>query len=223
MTTQFYALIPAAGTGSRMGGEVPKQYARLHGRQVIEHSLATLLAQPLIQHVFVIVSPEDDNFIARDERVTRLPLGGPSRRDTVLNALQALSDRCMPDDWILVHDAARPGLAPELLQRLLDECRDDEVGGLLAVPVADTLKRADQQGRVETTMARTGLWAAQTPQMFRYAMLQEALLRTPLATDESSAMEALGYRPRLVLGDARNFKLTYPHDLQRAEQGIEPT
>jgi 2-C-methyl-D-erythritol 4-phosphate cytidylyltransferase len=223
MTTQFYALIPAAGTGTRMGAAVPKQYAHLHGRQVIEHSLTTFLAQALIQHVFVIVSPDDDTFTACDARVTRLAVGGQSRRDTVLNGLQALADKCMPHDWVLVHDAARPGLAPELLQRLLQECRDDEVGGLLAVPVADTLKQADQHGRVETTISRTGLWAAQTPQMFRYGMLLQALLGTPLATDESSAMEALGYRPKLVLGDARNFKLTYPHDLQRAEQGIAPT
>jgi 2-C-methyl-D-erythritol 4-phosphate cytidylyltransferase len=135
--------------------------------------------------------------------------------------LRDCRDRVVPSTH-RVHDAARPGLAPELLQRLLQDCRDDEVGGLLALPVADTLKQADQHGRVETTISRTGLWAAQTPQMFRYGMLLQALLATPLATDESSAMEALGFRPKLVLGDARNFKLTYPHDLQRAQQGIAP-
>ena len=222
MMPLFYALIPAAGSGSRMGAAIPKQYSYLHGRQVIDHSVATFLIQPWIEQVYVVVSPEDTHFHAEDRRVTRLPVGGLTRRDTVLNGLQALTEKLRPDDWVLVHDAARPGLTPELLQRLFDECCHDPVGGLLAVPVADTLKKADDQGRAVGTIPRTGLWAAQTPQMFRYALLCEALQHLPSATDESSAIEALGFHPRLVMGDARNFKLTYPHDLQRAQQGMEP-
>jgi 2-C-methyl-D-erythritol 4-phosphate cytidylyltransferase len=218
----FYALITAAGIGSRMGEAVPKQYAKLHDRQVIDYSLDIFLSQHWIKQVFVVVLPEDNYFTSGNRRVTRLPLGGDTRRDTVLNALQALADRLQADDWVLVHDAARPGLTSDILQRLRDECSDDAVGGLLALPLADTLKKVDEQGRVLSTISRTGLWAAQTPQMFRYDMLRKALQQTPTATDESSAIEALGLRPRLVLGDARNFKLTYPHDLQRAQQWIEP-
>jgi 2-C-methyl-D-erythritol 4-phosphate cytidylyltransferase len=223
MTASFYALIPAAGTGSRLGAEVPKQYTSLRGRQVVEHSLAPFLVQPLIQQVFVVVAPEDDQFSLQHPRVTRLALGGQSRRDTVWNALKALRSTLDADDWVLVHDAARPGLSTEMLQRLIDACQNDEVGGLLALPVPDTLKKADAQGRVEHTIARTALWLAQTPQMFRYARLCEALQRLPSATDESSAIEALGLQPRLVLGDARNFKITYPQDLVHAEHWLELT
>ncbi|MFN8917164.1 MAG: 2-C-methyl-D-erythritol 4-phosphate cytidylyltransferase [Burkholderiales bacterium] len=222
MTPLFYALIPAAGSGSRMGAAAPKQYSLLHGRQVIEHSVTTFLTRPWIEQVYVLVSPEDTHFHAGDRRVTRLPVGGLTRRDTVLNGLTALSEKLRPDDWVLVHDAARPSLTPELLQRLFEECCHDTVGGLLALPVADTLKKADDQGRAVGTIPRTGLWAAQTPQMFRYGLLCEALQHLPSATDESSAIEALGFHPRLIMGEAGNFKLTYPQDWQRAEREIKP-
>ena len=147
----------------------------------------------------------------------RLFCGGPTRADSVLNGLRAISDRMSPSDWVLVHDAARPCLAPWHIDKLLHALSHEEVGGLLAVPVADTLKRDDGQGRSSETVSRDRLWQAQTPQMFRYIMLRRALERAREVTDEASAIEAAGLRPRLVEGDATNLKVTYPLDLHVAE------
>src|SRR5512142_3391214 len=175
---EFYALVPAAGSGSRMGSELPKQYLDLAGRPMIYHALATLCACPDIATVFVVLAPGDEHFKRYDwshcgDKLEPLYCGGVTRAESVANGLMA--SELEPDDWVLVHDAARPCLTQAQLARLIGELRDDEVGGILAVPVADTLKRADDAGRIERTEARTGLWQAQTPQMFRAGLLAQAL------------------------------------------------
>ncbi len=212
-------LIPAAGSGSRMGAELPKQYLPLLGKPLIHHTLSRFCMHPVITQVVVVLHPEDGQWppYAHD-KLQLLHCGGESRAATVRNGLRALRMQLSADDWVLVHDAARPCLSAALLDRLLEELANDTVGGLLAVPVADTLKRADGDGRVEATEPRTGLWHAQTPQMFRYGLLLAALeaASTDLVTDEAQAVEFLGQRPRLVPGDNRNLKVTYPEDLVMA-------
>lgn len=220
MTDLFYALVPAAGFGARMGNELPKQYMTLAGRPMIYHALATLCANPEITTVFVVLAPDDVQWRSYDwskfgDKLQPLFCGGQTRAESVLNGL--LASELEPDDWVLVHDAARPCLSAQQLALLLEEVRHDEVGGLLAVPVADTLKRADARQRVEYTESRAGLWQAQTPQMFRTGLLVRALENAPVVTDEASAVEALGLFPRLVSSDSSNFKVTYPQDLQMAE------
>jgi len=176
--------------------------------------------------VFVVLAPDDAAFRALDwsafgERVAPLWCGGASRRDTVLNGLIAAASAVDPSDWMLVHDAARPCLGKVELARLLEAASRDEVGGILAVPVADTLKRADEDRRIAATEPREGLWQAQTPQMFRHGLLLRALRGAPLVTDEAAAVEGLGYRPLLVEGSARNLKVTFPSDLALAERFLE--
>jgi len=191
---------------------------------MLMHVLDTFASSPLIAHTYVVVSSEDGYI---DEvmggvpqlagRVTVLRNGGATRHQSVLNGLTAMRAYVSDEDWVLVHDAARPGLTEELLERLMTSLQDDEVGGLLALPVVDTLKRCGEFGRVETTVPRDRLWAAQTPQMFRYALLRRALEQAREVTDEASAVEALGMQPRLVEGSPRNFKITLAHDVALAE------
>lgn len=223
-TNKNYALIPAAGSGSRMGAELPKQYLPLLGKPMIHHTLSVFCVHPAISRVFVVLSPDDTgweqyDFSALGDKVEVLRCGGVTRAETVLNGLNAIADQTMADDWVLVHDAARPCLTQSLLDSLLAELADDETGGLLAVPVADTLKREGKDGRVDHTEPRAGLWRAQTPQMFRYGLLREALqaIGTETPTDEAQAVEFLGRAPRLVMGDGHNLKVTYPEDLVIAE------
>jgi len=222
----FYALIPAAGSGSRMGGSVEKQYMPLNSVPMIAHAMMVLAREPRIAKLFVVLSPTDkrwNNYAWQgwEERLEVLRCGGATRAETVLNGLDAMSGICAADDWVLVHDAARPCLPDEMLGKLLDEVADDPVGGLLAVPVADTLKRAAADTasgtRAEATVPRAGLWQAQTPQMFRHGRLTEALRAAGSdMTDEASAIEQLGLQPRLVESDSRNLKVTYPQDLELA-------
>ncbi len=221
---RHFALIPAAGVGARMGSNSPKQYVMIAGKPMLLHVLDTFAASPLIEHTYVVVNAEDkyiNDVMAGAphlaERVTVVFNGGATRKVSVLKGLQVLSDFADPDDWVLVHDGARPGLTTELIAQLIETLNDDPVGGLFAVPVVDTLKRAAEDRRVQATVPRSGLWAAQTPQMFRYAMLRRALETTDDVTDESSAIEALGLQPRLVEGSARNFKITLPQDIVLAE------
>ena len=223
---KFYALIPAAGSGSRMGGAIEKQYMDLNAVPMIAHAMMVLAREPRIAKIFVVLSPSDkrwNNYEWQgwEERIEVLRCGGATRAETVLNGLAAISKVCDADDWVLVHDAARPCLPDELLGKLLHEVADDPVGGLLAVPVADTLKRAAAESasgpRAEVTVPRAGLWQAQTPQMFRHGMLVEALRAAGSdMTDEASAIEQLGLQPRLVESDSRNLKVTYPQDLELA-------
>ncbi|CAG4882578.1 4-diphosphocytidyl-2C-methyl-D-erythritol synthase [Georgfuchsia toluolica] len=219
---QYFALVPAAGSGSRMGKALSKQYLPLAGRPLIAHALETLCAVARIKAVFVVLAPVDDEWLRHDwsvcgDKLVPLFCGGATRAESVANGLRAMSDRVKADDWVLVHDAARPCITPAHIEALLHAVGDDPVGGILAQPVADTLKRADSAGRIEATVARTGLWQAQTPQMFRHGMLLRALTQNAEVTDEAGAIEALGQRPRLVAGDASNLKVTWPQDLQLAE------
>ncbi len=220
--TKIFALVPAAGQGTRMGEALPKQYLPLAGRPMMFHSLGTLAAIERITHVIAILSPMDRHWGAHDwsafpDKIEALFAGGATRGASVANALDLLADRAAPDDWVLVHDAARPCIAPELVEQFLDEVGDDPVGGLLAMPLADTLKRAEDTLRVGETIPRQGLWRAQTPQMFRYAMLRRGLARKPDATDESQAVESVGGMPKLVQGENANFKVTFTDDLPIAE------
>jgi len=222
MTSErFFGLVPAAGAGERMGRAKPKQYLELLGHTMLYFSVKALLADPRITTVFVVLAPADQEFKRHSwgefgERVTPLYCGGATRHDSVLNGLVAASSTVEPDDWMLVHDAARPCLGQRELQRMLDELAADEVGGILGVPVADTLKRADASGRIQATAPREHLWQAQTPQMFRHGLLLQALSRTARLTDEAGAVEAMGLQPKLVQGSATNLKVTYAEDLQLA-------
>ena len=223
MTSErFFGLIPAAGAGERMGQATPKQYLPLLGRPMLYHSVHALLASDRIDTVFVVLAPGDREFRQHEwggfgERIAPLYCGGATRHDSVLNGLIAASSTVQPDDWMLVHDAARPCLGQRELQRLLAALATDEVGGILGVPAADTLKRADPAGRIQATEPREHLWQAQTPQMFRHGLLLQALSRTGIVTDEAGAIEALGLRPKLVQGSTMNLKVTYAEDLQLAE------
>ncbi|TCP11097.1 2-C-methyl-D-erythritol 4-phosphate cytidylyltransferase [Crenobacter luteus] len=213
------ALVPAAGSGSRVGAAIPKQYLPLAGRPLLAHTLDALIAHPGVDAVAVVISPDDQWFDGYDwpAALTVLRCGGATRADSVANGLGQLD--LAADDWVLVHDAARVGISATALSRLIDTLDGDAVGGLLALPVPDTVKRGDADGRVGATLPRAGLWLAQTPQMFRAGLLQRALAAAPLAeiTDEASAIERLGLAPRLVEGEAGNFKVTYPQDLTLAE------
>ncbi len=193
---------------------------------MLHHAIAGLLADRRVEMVFVVLAPDDQRFRALDwsafgERVAPLWCGGASRRDSVLNGLIAAASAVDPGDWILVHDAARPCLGKAELGRLIDTASADEIGGILAVPVADTLKRAGEDRRILATEPRDGLWQAQTPQMFRHGLLLRALRGAPMVTDESAAVEGLGHNPLVVEGSARNLKVTFPSDLALAERFLE--
>jgi 2-C-methyl-D-erythritol 4-phosphate cytidylyltransferase len=222
----YHALVPAAGGGARMNADVPKQYLPLAERPLIWHALATLCSVPLIERVFVVLAPGDEYWNLYDwsplgDRLEVLRCGGAQRADSVGNGLRAIAKRVAADDWVLVHDAARACLEVSQVETLIREVGNDSVGGILAVPLADTLKRAGPEAtgetRIAATVPREHLWLAQTPQMFRHGMLLAALERTPAVTDEASAMEACGHRPRLIAADATNFKITYPQDMWLAE------
>ena len=220
----YYALIPAAGSGARMGGETPKQYLPLNGKPMIHHALARLCTCPQIARVYVVLAPGDAwwgqyDWSAFAPKLAVLSCGGAERFESVRNGLEAIQQEVGFEDWVLVHDAARPCLSAELLDKLLVEVGDDPFGGLLAMPVADTLKRADAAGRAMRTEPRDGLWQAQTPQMFRFGLLSRALslLVGDIVTDEAQAVERLGFDAKLVAGDSTNFKVTYPRDLKLAE------
>ncbi len=219
-----YALIPAAGSGERMGTARPKQYLEIAGRPLLYHALRALARHPRIEQVFVVLAQGDDRFKRVDwhefaAKLTPLYCGGVTRAASVFNGLLAVRDTVAGSDWVLVHDAARPCLGREELDRLFGELEIDDTGGLLAVPLSDTLKRANRDLRVAHTEPRDNLWLAQTPQMFRYRLLIEALRAADpaLATDEARAIEGLGLKPRLVMGSTTNIKVTFPEDLALAE------
>lgn len=207
-----------------MGAGVPKQYQRLGGQTMLEHAVDALLASPDVERVLVVVAPDDiaHRELSQRPRVDYATVGGATRAASVRSGLRVLraAQRLDEDDWVLVHDAARPCLARDELARLIDQLGGDQVGGLLALPVADTLKRADA-GRVAETVDRAGLWRALTPQMFRAGLLARALDEAGATganiTDESAAVEGLGMRPRLVEGAATNIKVTVPSDWPLAE------
>lgn len=217
---RYFALIPAAGVGARMAAAAPKQYLPISGKPMLRHTIDAFLSSRLISHTYVVVSPGDGHIdaIAPSGPVSVLRCGGATRMESIRNGLQALAGTIASDDWVLVHDAARPGLDAALIEKLITAVGSDPVGGLLALPVVDTVKRSGA-GEVQT-VARDGLWLAQTPQMFRYKLLGEALAAAKdpnLVTDDASAIEAMGLSPRLVEGHPRNLKVTLPADIRIAE------
>lgn len=228
---QYWALIPAAGIGSRMAAELPKQYLPLDQHCVLEHTLKCFLELDWVSGVMVVLSAEDQRFeglpVANHAKIFTTT-GGASRADSVLAGLQAIEAAAGDDVHVMVHDAARPGVDIHLLERLKAEY-DPVNGALLALPVADTLKREHAHhtpAASDGTLDRSGLWQAQTPQMFGLAALMQALTQAiqsgAAITDDASAMEAAGHRPRLVLGSPRNFKITLPADLQMARHLLAP-
>lgn len=220
---RFWVVVPAAGVGRRLGSVIPKQYLDLAGRPVIEWTLGLFLADPCISGVWVALGAEDGfwsaTVYADHPRVRRVE-GGAERCHSVLNALEALAQEADPSDWVLVHDAARPCLRRSDLDRLIAELKDDPVGGILAVPVRDTMKGADADGRIGSTLDRSTLWHAYTPQMFRLGALrgalQDAIVSGDLVTDDASAMERIGLAPRLIEGHSDNIKITRAEDLPLA-------
>jgi 2-C-methyl-D-erythritol 4-phosphate cytidylyltransferase len=225
---RYFALIPAAGVGARMAASNPKQYLAINGKPMLRHTLDAFLASELIAHTYVVVSAADgyiDSVVAEAEAdaaaaaaVTVLRCGGATRMESILNGLRAIRDAVGDDDLVLVHDAARPGLTPSLIARLITDAGANPAGGLLALPVVDTVKSTTSG--VTATIPRDGMWLAQTPQMFRYALLEHALSSAadPKAiTDDASAVELLGLSPQLVEGHPRNLKVTLPSDIRIAE------
>lgn len=217
---RYFALVPAAGVGARMGAGSPKQYLPIGGKPMLRHTLDAFVSSPLIAHTYVVVSVDDPliDTVVPPKGVTVLRCGGDSRLESVRNGLWALDRELHANDWVLVHDAARPGLNGELIEKLIRETGEHPVGGLLALPVVDTVKRAINDD--VATVSRDGLWLAQTPQMFRFRLLLDALdaaTDPSTITDDASAVEALGLAPKLVEGHPRNLKVTLPADIRIAE------
>ena len=218
-----FALLPCAGSGSRAGTALPKQYQVVAGQPMVRHTLAAFAAVPRIASVLVVVAPGDATLQPEGASVSIAACGGATRAGSVFNGLKALREQgATAQDWVLVHDAARCLVTPALIDALIDACLPDAVGGLLALPLPDTLKQATAGGRAAATIDREGKWLAQTPQMFRIGLLQQALAAhaaTGFAgiTDEASAIEAAGHAPLLVRGSAQNVKVTWPEDFALAE------
>jgi 2-C-methyl-D-erythritol 4-phosphate cytidylyltransferase len=221
---RYWAVIPAAGVGQRMGTEQPKQYLEIDGQPILERSIRVMLADDRIEHLVVCVSPEDTHWpsLAVDDDRISSTLGGDSRAQSVNNGLRALAAYAHEDDWVLVHDAARPCLSTALLSSMIDELQHHDVGGILAIPAKDTLKLSSgDQDQISSTLDRTHVWQAQTPQMFRFGLLRDALadalIKSKPITDEASALEFQGLHPKLVIGDSRNIKVTTVDDIELAK------
>jgi 2-C-methyl-D-erythritol 4-phosphate cytidylyltransferase len=243
MTEKIIALIPAAGTGTRLGDSLPKQYLDLDGKPLIFHTLDALARVKRISKIVVVLSPEDNHWggfsgifapksannnefgksefgkseFSQGEFVQAIRVGGASRGESVSNGLVAIANEVSANDWVLVHDAARPCIRSELVEQFIDELEGDLIGGLLALPLADTIKEASDDLRVTRTVPRERIWRAQTPQMFRYGLLCNGLKKFPAATDEAQAIEATGHQPKLVMGDSLNLKVTFAPDMALAK------
>lgn len=225
-TPKYWAVVPAAGVGKRMGVAIPKQYLQLHGRTVIEQTLSRLCAHHQIQTVVVALGADDEHWpelslLQHERHKIVTTIGGAERCHSVYNGLLKLEGQAHDDDWVLVHDAARPCLHHSDIDRLIATLADHPVGGLLGVPVADTMKRTNQNGEVIATVSRDNLWRAMTPQMFRCGLLKQALAdalkANVMVTDEAAAVERAGHTPRMVECRADNIKITRPEDLTLAE------
>jgi 2-C-methyl-D-erythritol 4-phosphate cytidylyltransferase len=221
---RYWVVIPAAGVGKRMGVDKPKQYISVNDKTIIEHTINCFINREEIEAVVVVISKEDeywpDMSIAKHDKVITAP-GGVERYHSVANGLQVLQDKAEENDWILVHDAARPCLNQSAIDRLMIELRSHEVGGILALPCRDTMKRSNESGEIIDTVERESLWHAQTPQMFKYSKLSAAIEKTLsddiVVTDEAMAMELSGYKPMLIQGHQENIKITHKDDLQYLE------
>ncbi|MFI4956776.1 MAG: 2-C-methyl-D-erythritol 4-phosphate cytidylyltransferase [Gammaproteobacteria bacterium] len=216
---KYFAIIPSAGSGSRMHAKLPKQYLPLNGKPILAHTLAHLSAVPFFSTMMLVLSEHDTrgSVIAHPFDNVKTVIGGERRVDSVRNGLRALEGIAKPDDWVFVHDAARPLISVQALMALKDALVNEPVGAILGVPVRDTLKKCDSSGVIERTVDRKQLWAAQTPQAFRYGILVKALSDESQAfTDEASAIEHLGLTVHMVEGSITNFKITFPEDLRLA-------
>lgn len=222
---KYWAIIPAAGLGKRMGSTKPKQYLTLLDKTILEHTIGKLINYPVISKV-VVVLHQDDQYWQQlslpqlNQIITTT--GGKARVNSVLQGLQALHELAAPNDWVLVHDAVRPCVRHQDLDRLIQQVEQHSVGGILGIPISDTLKHIDEEGHIEKTLSREYTWRAQTPQMFRYRLLVSALERALInnidITDEASALEYIQKRPKMVYGDPRNLKITFAADLALAEK-----
>lgn len=223
-SANYWVVIPAAGTGSRMQSDVPKQYLKLCGKTILEHTAEHFIRHPKIKGIIVVLNSDDPCWqltsLATNDQV-RSATGGSERCHSVLNGLTALSDLAKENDWVLVHDAARPCLSADDIDHLLSEVADHPVGGILAVPVRDTMKRANDSNEISETIERNGLWHALTPQMFRYGKLVQALTEAiknqEIVTDEAQAVELTGVKPLLIQGQTSNIKITQMGDIELAE------
>jgi 2-C-methyl-D-erythritol 4-phosphate cytidylyltransferase len=224
MTIRYWAIVPAAGASRRFAAELPKQYALLNGQPVLSHTLQNLFSVAVLSAV-VLVHAADDPYLHSIPEIHHQKLvtaiGGGERADSVLNGLLALQDLAADDDWVLVHDAARPCCSAEMMENLIERLSADAVGGLLAVPLHDTVKQVDSQQRITATIDRSLLWRAQTPQMFRYGALKKALQLAQedrvIVTDEAQAIERMGLIALVVIGSEKNIKITRQDDLRLAE------
>jgi 2-C-methyl-D-erythritol 4-phosphate cytidylyltransferase len=218
-TSAYWIVVPAAGVGARMGTDCPKQYLSLAGKTILEHTLERLLTLPGVDGIYLVLGVGDNYWdtlpLAKNNRIHRVA-GGAERCDSVLNALQQLRDNTSPNDWVLVHDAARPCVHVQSILHLIEQVKHHPVGGILGMPVSDTLKQVNDSV-IYSTVDRRSLWQAQTPQMFRLGLLRDCLQRGlaegKLITDESSALELYGYQPLMVQGRNDNIKITRPEDL----------
>lgn len=223
-TPQVHVLIPAAGTGTRYGGAMLKQYLPVCGKPVLLHSIRVFQFHPMISSITVVLAPDDQLFestVGLSAATVKTVTGGETRAQSVRNGLQFIADHYSARDWVLVHDAARPCLSSSRLEKFLEQGLASADGAILAVPVGDTLKRAGDAHEIVATVDRTGLWAAQTPQLFRVGALAKAIDAAQAAgcelTDEASAMEFVGVSPLLVMGSSANIKITHASDLAIAE------
>ena len=225
---KYWVVIPAAGVGTRMGVDKPKQYLSVNDKTIIEHTIDCFIEREEITGIVVVVSKADEYWptlsISKNERIITAP-GGDERYQSVFNGLTILKDKAGEKDWVLVHDAARPCLNQSAIDRLMINLRTHDVGGILALPCRDTMKRANVAGEIENTVERESLWHAQTPQMFRYGKLmpaiEQVLNENIVVTDEASAMEHCGYNPVLVQGHQENIKVTHKDDLMYMEMYLE--
>ena len=227
-SVRYWAVVPAAGAGRRMQADIPKQYLDIQGKPMMVHTLERLLAFPVLEKIVVTVDRDDEFYsnidVLRNPKIM-LAEGGAERYDSVLNGLRVLQDIAAPEDWVMVHDVARPCIRRSDLERLVNQLQDHPVGGLLGVPVTDTIKSADAGGVISHTVERRGLWHAMTPQMFRFAQLHDAMNKAiddqiPI-TDEASAMEYAGLQPMMVEAHSDNIKITRGTDLALATLYIE--
>lgn len=226
-STLCWVIIPAAGIGTRMQADRPKQYLTLKNKPLLTHVIDLFSAQSDIEKVVVVLNAKDHWWpqlsLSHPKKVLTV-MGGKERVHSVLLGLEFLKYFASEDDWVLVHDAARPCVQSKDITRLMQEIKDHPVGGLLGLPVVDTLKRVNENDEVVETISRNQLWQAQTPQCFRYGILknalESALQNNQIVTDESSAIELSGLKPKMILGDARNIKITFPEDLELADRVV---
>jgi len=223
---KIHVIIPAAGSGSRMNQDIPKQFTLLEGRTILEWIDFSFSNVNAINTITIVLN-EDKDYIERlnckfSSKTKVIYSGGKTRAETVLNTLIQLKDEVLDEDWVLVHDSARLGLSERIINAFILDISQDKVGGIMAIPATDTIKRVNQSGQIVSTENREELWLAQTPQMFRYKLLVKALKNFGgIPTDESQAVEALGLKPKIVEGSIFNFKITYPEDLLRANESFE--